>query len=95
LLFVIHFHAFFFLILTLQVLLNRLAPTVGVPSGVITASVVAVSFYIPVYLYKAMRRVYGQSRFITLLKYFILFLAYAFGFSLVLIVATLIAAFSI
>jgi hypothetical protein len=42
-----------------------------------------------------MRRVYGQSRFITLLKYFLLVLAYAFGFSLVLIVATLIAAFSI
>ena len=56
---------------------------------------VAISFYIPVYLYKAMRRVYGQGHLLTLLKYLMLVVAYAIGFSLVLLTATLIAAFSI
>jgi hypothetical protein len=51
--------------------------------------------YIPVYLYKAMRRVYGQGHLLTTLKYLMLAMAYAIGFSLVLLVATLIAAFSI
>lgn len=95
LLFVVHFHAFFFLILTLQVLLSRIGPAVAIPSGITTASVVAISFYIPVYLYKAMRRVYSQKRFITFLKFSMLVLAYVFGFSLVLVLATLITAFSI
>ena len=90
LLFVIHFHAFFFLILTIEVLLSKLGP-----SGIATASGVAVSLYIPVYLFKAMRRVYSQKRFITFLKFFMLVLAYVFGFSLVLVTTTLITAFSI
>lgn len=90
LLFVIHFHAFFFLILTIEVLLSKLGP-----SGIATASGVAVAFYIPVYLFKAMRRVYSQKRFITFLKFFMLVLAYVFGFSLVLVATTLITAFSI
>jgi hypothetical protein len=95
LLFVVHFHAFFFLVLTLQVMLDKLGRLVLIPSGVTTASIVAVSFYIPVYLFKAMRRVYGQGRFLTFLKYIALLLAYVFGFSLVILVASLIAAFSI
>jgi hypothetical protein len=95
LLFVVHFHAFFFLVLTLQVLLDKLGRLALIPSGVTTAAIVAVSFYIPVYLFKAMRRVYGQGRFLTFLKYIALLLAYVFGFTLVMLVASLIAAFSI
>lgn len=95
LLFVVHFHAFFFLVLTLQILLARTGALVAVPQGALTTAIVALSFYIPVYLYKAMRRVYGQGHLLTLLKYLMLVVAYAIGFSLVLLVATLIAAFSI
>ncbi|MEQ9562537.1 MAG: DUF4286 family protein, partial [Woeseiaceae bacterium] len=67
LLFVVHFHAFFFLVLSLQVLLDKLGRAVLIPSGFTTAAIVAVSFYIPVYLFKAMRRVYGQGGFLTFL----------------------------
>jgi hypothetical protein len=79
----------------LQVLLERLGRLSLIPSGVTTAAIVAVSFYIPVYLFKAMRRVYSQGRFLTFLKYMALLLAYVFGFTLVMLIASLIAAFSI
>ncbi len=95
LLFVVHFHAFFFLVLTLQILLARTGALVAIAEGAATAAIVAISFYIPVYLYKAMRRVYVQGHLLTLLKYLMLVIAYAIGFSLVLLIATLIAAFSI
>ncbi len=95
LLFVVHFHAFFFLVLTLQILLSRAGALTTIPDGAVTTTIVAISFYIPVYLYKAMRRVYGQGHLLTLLKYLMLVVAYAIGFSLVLLTATLIAAFSI
>jgi hypothetical protein len=42
-----------------------------------------------------MRRVYGQGRFVTCLKFTVLALAYVTGFSLVFLITFLIAAFSI
>lgn len=95
LLFVLHFHAFFFLVLTLQILFTRTSALVSIPQGVTTATVVAISLYIPVYLYKAMRRVYGQGHLPTSFKYLMFVISYAVGFSLVMLAATLIAAFSI
>jgi hypothetical protein len=95
LLFVVHFHAFFFLVLTLQIILSRAGALTAIPEVAVTTTMVAISFYIPVYLYKAMRRVYGQRHLLSLLKYVMLVVAYAIGFSLVLLTATLIAAFSI
>lgn len=94
-LFVIHYHAFFFLILSLQILFGRLIAFLGMPgffSGITTA---AVSIYIPVYLAMAMRRVYGQGWLITIPKYFILSIAYMIGMAGILGVTALIAAFSI
>ena len=44
--------------------------------GVMTSLFV---LYIPYYLYRAMRRVYGQGRFVTLVKYSILGIAYLFS----------------
>jgi hypothetical protein len=95
LLFVLHFHAFFFLILTLEVLFSRTATRLALPELVTNLSVFAVSVYVPVYLYKAMRRVYGQGRAITLLKYSILFLTYVIGLALILLFAAFYTAFSI
>ena len=95
LLFVVHFHAFFFLVLTLQILLSRLGSLAPLPEAIPILTIVAVSLYIPVYLYKAMRRVYAQGHLMTTMKYLALNTAYIFGFSLVLITATLVAAFSI
>jgi hypothetical protein len=95
LLFVLHFHAFFFLILTLQILLSRMAGWLEFPAMVTNLSVFVVSLYVPVYLYKAMRRVYAQGRAITILKYFILILTYVIGLTFMLLFAAFYTAFSI
>jgi hypothetical protein len=95
LLFFVHFHAFFFLMLTLQILFSRLAGLVLVPEPVIVLIVVAASFYVPVYLYKAMRHVYGQGHLLTLTKYIALATAYSIGATLTMLGALLFALLSV
>jgi hypothetical protein len=95
LLFVIHFHAFFFLILILQIIFSRIGILLGLAESAIDITIFAVALYVPVYLYKSIRRVYGQRHIITIPKFLILFLAYFFGFSFILLFAALFAAFSI
>jgi hypothetical protein len=84
LLFVVHYHAFFFLGGLAILIAERaswLAPGTSfakggeVAGGVLTAALV---IYAPVYLYVAMRRVYGQGRFVTFAKYSVLGIAYLF-----------------
>jgi hypothetical protein len=95
LLFFVHFHAFFFLILTLQVLFSRLMALLSAPEAITILTLVASSFYVPVYLFVSMRRVYGQGRAVTFFKYIVLTLAYAAGFMATMLGAFAIAAFSI
>ena len=95
LLFFVHFHAFFFLILTLQILFVRLSAMLGIPEAIYTLTIVVTSFYIAIYLFVSMRRVYGQGRIITFLKYVALVTAYSMGFALTMLGALAIAAFSI
>lgn len=95
LLFVVHFHAFVFLILTLQILFNRLTTLVGLPDAVIGTTIFAVSLYIPVYFYKGMRRVYEQGHFFTAVKFIVLLMSYFVGLSFIFVFAALFAAFSI
>lgn len=95
LLFFVHYHAFFFLMLTLEILLARIGALVGVLDWLFTLVIVIASFYIPVYLFVAMRRVYGQGRIITFLKYILLVVAYATGFTLVMLGAVLSTAFAV
>ncbi len=95
LLFVVHYHAFFFLILTLQILFARFATLVGIPENATDIALFGASLYIPVYLFRAMQRVYGQGRFITTLKFIFLVLSYFLGFGLMFAFAGLFAAFSI
>jgi len=95
LLFVIHYHAFFFLILILQILFARFAPLILVPEPVSILLIVAASFYIPVYLYMAMRHVYGQGRILTFLKYLALVIAYNAGTALTMFAAVLVALISV
>jgi hypothetical protein len=98
LLFFLHFHAFFFLILMLQILFAKFTGLLGPEDGAVdslsTLILVVVSFYIPVYLYKAMRHVYGQGHLVTLPKYFLLFLAYLTGATLTMFGAFLVALLS-
>jgi hypothetical protein len=83
LLFFVHFHAFFFLMLVLQIVFAGVTGLLGPEDGAIdslgTLVIVIASFYIPVYLYKAMRHVYGQGHIVTLFKYVILLVAYLTG----------------
>ena len=95
LLFFVHFHAFFFLILTLQILFMRFSGWVGIPEAIPILTTVVTSFYVAIYLFVAMRKVYGQGRIITFLKYIVLLVAYLFGFTATMLGALAIAAFSI
>ncbi len=81
LLFVVHFHAFFFMGGIVVLLLERLSElTGGVPARGFTAAEGILGgvlvFYVPWYLLKAMRRVYAQSWWKTLPKFALLGLAY-------------------
>jgi len=82
LLFFVHFHAFFFLGGIAILLLERLSTmfadtTAGSGLKAIEAILTAILvFYVPYYLYRAMRRVYGQGRIVTLVKYSLLGVGY-------------------
>ena len=95
LLFFVHFHSFFFLILSLQILFMRLAGVLPIPEALAVLTVVVASFYVPVYLFLSMRRVYGQGRIATFLKFIALLVAYLLGFTATMLGALTIAAFSI
>jgi hypothetical protein len=82
LLFFVHFHAFFFLcgitILVLERSSSMLVDNV-VGSGLKTVENILTAvlmFYVPYYLYRSMRRVYGQRRVVTLVKYSLLSIGY-------------------
>lgn len=76
LLFYVHFHAFAFLLLTLQILLSIVFDWLGLAfaSGLLSF---AVMVYLFVALFKAMRVVYGQSRLMTSLKYLMVLIVYS------------------
>jgi hypothetical protein len=95
LLFVVHFHAFVFLILSLQILFSRLVSLASLPDALSNLSTFAVFLYLPVYLYKGLRRVYEQGHAFTSLKFLVLLLAYFIGLLVILVFAGLAAAFSI
>ena len=95
LLFVVHYHAFVFLGLTVEVLFSRLVGLLSLPTLMEEISGIAVAIYIPVYLYRSMRRVYGQRRLLTILKFSLLQVAYVVGLALIVGFAALFAAFSV
>jgi len=95
LLFVIHFHAFFFLILTLQVLYARLGTLLRLPESLVDVTMFAVSLYIPVYLYKALRCVYAQGHLFSTLKFMTLIFAYFTGLLIMFGLVAVFAAFAI
>lgn len=95
LLFVVHFHAFVFFILTLQVLFSRLISLLGISDTASDITTIAVFLYIPVYLYKSMRRVYDQGHWLSSMKFSVLLFFYFMGLSLIFVFVALFAAFSI
>ena len=95
LLFFVHFHSFFFLLLTLQILFSRLATLAHLPEAIAILIIVAAAFYIPVYVYKGMRLVYGQGHFFTATKFIVLSVAYSIGATLTMLGALLFALVSV
>ncbi len=93
-LFFIHFHAFFFAILIVLLLFNSLVAALSLDGTISTLVIVATSLYVPVYLYKAMRRVYAQGHLITIPKYLLLLVAYLTGATFTLLGVFLIVVFS-
>lgn len=94
LLFVIHYHAFAFLVLTALMLFGQLLAVARLPSAFAEIASVGISVYMPVYLFKALRRVYGQRRWATFPKWLLLMLVYAIGLAIMLLIATVFAVFS-
>lgn len=95
LLFVVHYHAFFFLLLTLQILFARFAALIGIPENAADVVLIGAAIYVPVYLFRSMQRVYGQGAAVTAIKFVFLALSYFVGFALMIGIAALFAAFSI
>ena len=79
----------------LQILFGRVGPMLLIPEPIVILVLVAASLYIPVYLYKAMRRVYGQGHLLTLTKYVVLTVTYFFGAMFTMMGALLVALFSV
>lgn len=95
LLFVVHYHAFVFLILTLQIILGRLASALSLPGFVSGIAVAIVVFYMPIYLFKAMRFVYGQGWIMNTLKFMTLAFSYFAGLTSIIGFTAIYAAFSL
>jgi hypothetical protein len=82
LLFFVHFHAFFFLSGFLVALLGRIAGALdesligSIASFLRGVLMTVLAVYVPYYLYRAMRTVYGQGRFVTLVKFSLLGFCY-------------------
>jgi hypothetical protein len=88
LLFFVHYHAFFFVGGLAIILLDRLAVALdpvaaaGLVRGLQGVLTGAFVLYVPYYLYRAMRRVYGQGRWVTLTKFSLLGIGYLFFMTL-------------
>lgn len=95
LLFIVHYQSFVFLVLTLQVLLARLIDLIGRFEWITVMGGVVVAFYIPVYLYRSMRRVYRQGFFATFVKFVALSTAYFLAFLLMMTATFVVAALSL
>jgi hypothetical protein len=84
LVFFVHFHAFVYLAMATGNLASALAALSGLGwldtlSDLVVAALI---FWVPIYLYKAMRRVYGQGRAATRTKFLLLGFGYAISFGL-------------
>lgn len=89
LLLLVHYHSFAFLAVSLAYLYNVSLGLTAAPDWLFIIPNVLVGMYIPFYLYKAMRRVYEQGRFITIIKYLFLIAGYLAAVVLVLVLMLL------
>lgn len=95
LLLLIHYHAFIFLALTLVILTNRLVAAAGLASTPVVFFNIGVSIYIFVYLFRALRKVYGQGFWVTAIKYVALIALYFAGASMISVFVVMYAALTL
>ncbi|HEX6929975.1 MAG TPA: DUF4286 family protein [Gammaproteobacteria bacterium] len=76
LIFTLHFHSAVFVLLLLWMLYGMLEPAWSMLEWLSGWIALALWLYIPYYLYRSLRTVYGQGRFVTVLKFMLLVLAY-------------------
>jgi hypothetical protein len=95
LLFFVHVHSFIFVVLSVTLITSALKtqfPQLALMTGL---TIAAVSIYIPYYLFRALRVVYGEGRLRTLAKYVLLFVTYLFGSSIVFAIGALLTALTV
>ncbi|MEO0998124.1 MAG: DUF4286 family protein [Pseudomonadota bacterium] len=95
LLFIVHVQAFLFLVLIVNTLLEyaeTLLPWLKWPELLLS---IAFVLYVPYYLYRAMRRVYRQGRWVTTAKYLVLVNAYVVAAGLVFLGAAVLSILSV
>lgn len=95
LLFLVHYHAFVYLLLTLALISGWIFNGQRLPEWPAPVVGTVTMIYVPYYLYRAMRVVYGQSRVLTLLKYFALAFAYFVALLVMFIVTAAVTAFTL
>ncbi|MEO0615875.1 MAG: DUF4286 family protein [Pseudomonadota bacterium] len=83
LLMLVHYHSFLFLLWSLGLTFNALALAVSVPEGIVIAINVLGWLFVPVYLYRSIRAVYGQGRIASLLKFIVMLSGYLVATGLV------------
>ncbi len=87
LLMLVHFHSFLFLLWSAGLTFNGIANGLSAPNGFIITINVIGWLFVPVYLYRAIRVVYGQGRFVSLLKFLVMLTGY-FAATLLVIAST-------
>jgi len=95
LLFLVHFHAFFYLLLTGNLLAEWTFEGTELPDWPSYFLGIVTLIYVPIYLYRAMRLVYKQGAGATILKYLLLGIAYFIGLTLVFASTLAITAFTL
>ena len=89
LLMLVHFHSFLFLLLSLGLGFNALAELGSLPEPLVVTVNVAGWAYVPVYLYRSIRKVYGQGRLASLFKFLVMLSGYLAATVLVIVLTLL------
>ena len=75
-LFLVHYHSAFFLMLTLNLLLELVTDQLPQIAWVSVIASIGIAVYVPVYLWQGIKNVYGQHWIVRIIKIFLLFVAY-------------------
>ena len=95
LLFYTHLHSFIFLLLIVLMLTSAAAPHVPLLNISVPYLRIGAMLYVVYYVYRALRTVFDQGRVMTLLKMFLIWMAYLIGSAILLTIGAAIAALSL